>query len=210
MIPEPPSLVGVVESVHLRSLLDAALAELGPIAWLDARQVAVSRPARGVGAVVIASAPSAAETVLRVARIAAQPPECALIAVVDGCDDQLLGALVRAGARGVLLVESIATRAAAAVAEVRAGGIAFYRGVGLALLELVREAEPSAVLGDLGLTQREEDVVALLARGLPYREIAAVLGISVNTVRSHIRTLYAKLGASSKGEAVFRAFVQEA
>ena len=55
------------------------------------------------------------------------------------------------------------------------------------------------------LTTRETEVLVLMAQGMPSRHIAASLGISYATVRSHIRSLGGKLGAHSKGEAVLKA-----
>ena len=55
------------------------------------------------------------------------------------------------------------------------------------------------------LTQRERVVLARLAEGLDQRAIAATLVVSVNTVRSQLRTLYAKLGVSSRADALARA-----
>lgn len=55
------------------------------------------------------------------------------------------------------------------------------------------------------LTTRETEVLVLMAQGMPSRHIAARLGISYATVRSHIRSLGGKLGVHSKGEAVARA-----
>ena len=57
----------------------------------------------------------------------------------------------------------------------------------------------------VNLTQRECDVLALLARGAKVRHIAQTLGISLNTCRSHVKSLIAKLGASSQVDAVVRA-----
>jgi DNA-binding CsgD family transcriptional regulator len=60
--------------------------------------------------------------------------------------------------------------------------------------------------GDLeSLTSRETDVLRLMAEGASSREIAARLGISYATVRSHIRSMGGKLGVHSKGEAVVKA-----
>jgi DNA-binding CsgD family transcriptional regulator len=55
------------------------------------------------------------------------------------------------------------------------------------------------------LTIRETEVLILMAQGMPSRHIAARLGISYATVRSHIRSVGAKLGAHSKDEAIVRA-----
>jgi LuxR family maltose regulon positive regulatory protein len=55
------------------------------------------------------------------------------------------------------------------------------------------------------LTSRETEVLTLMAQGMPSRHIAARLGISYATVRSHIRSVGGKLGAHSKDEAIVRA-----
>jgi DNA-binding NarL/FixJ family response regulator len=54
------------------------------------------------------------------------------------------------------------------------------------------------------LTQRETEIVELLARGHRYKEIAATLDISFDTVRSHLRNIYEKLHVSSRTEAVVK------
>ena len=55
------------------------------------------------------------------------------------------------------------------------------------------------------LTAREREVLAALARGLTYDQVGMVLDVSGNTVRTHIRKLYQKLGAASRTEAVLAA-----
>jgi LuxR family maltose regulon positive regulatory protein len=61
-------------------------------------------------------------------------------------------------------------------------------------------AEPAVLLSD-----RELDVLALLPSLLTARDIAEEFTVSVNTVKSHVRGIYAKLGVSSRSEAVARA-----
>jgi DNA-binding CsgD family transcriptional regulator len=58
------------------------------------------------------------------------------------------------------------------------------------------------------LTRREADVLRLLADGLSNREVAASLGISENTVKFHVASLYSKLGVQSRAEAVLQAVRQ--
>jgi DNA-binding NarL/FixJ family response regulator len=68
--------------------------------------------------------------------------------------------------------------------------------------------EVQALAGSLGdspggeLTERESEVLALLAQGLANKQIAARLGISEHTVKFHVSAIYSKLGASSRTEAV--------
>ena len=55
------------------------------------------------------------------------------------------------------------------------------------------------------LSEREVEVLTLMAEGLTYHDIAERLFISVNTVRYHVKGLYGKLGVSSRAEAIARA-----
>jgi DNA-binding NarL/FixJ family response regulator len=55
------------------------------------------------------------------------------------------------------------------------------------------------------LTEREMDVLRLLARGRSYGAIASQLGVSINTVGSHVKKLYTKLDVHTAAEAVMRA-----
>jgi DNA-binding NarL/FixJ family response regulator len=64
---------------------------------------------------------------------------------------------------------------------------------------------PGAAPPGEGLTQREAEVLQLLAKGEPYEAVAARLGLSVNTVRFHVKGLYGKLGVNSRQVAVLEA-----
>lgn len=63
--------------------------------------------------------------------------------------------------------------------------------------------EPDARLIE-ALTEREHDVLVLLADGLSNRDIGAALGISEHTVKFHLASIFGKLGASTRTEAVHR------
>ena len=57
-------------------------------------------------------------------------------------------------------------------------------------------------IASLGLTPRECEVLERLARGEPNKEIARAMGLSPNTVKTHVANIYAKLGVSGRGKAV--------
>ncbi|HEY5582792.1 MAG TPA: response regulator transcription factor [Rhodoferax sp.] len=69
--------------------------------------------------------------------------------------------------------------------------------------EAITDAEGAAQRGLL--SPREQDVLALIARGFSYAEIARLQSLSVHTVQTHIKKLYGKLSVHSKSEAVFEA-----
>lgn len=66
---------------------------------------------------------------------------------------------------------------------------------------IVRPTRRDSISG-IALTTREREVLALLADGLGNKQIAARLGISTNTVKTHLELLFDKLGVSSRAEAV--------
>jgi DNA-binding NarL/FixJ family response regulator len=111
----------------------------------------------------------------------------------------------RAGARGYLFKEDLALLLAPALDEALAGGAPMSRAVARLVLAQVRDQPTVAAAPGAVVTVRERQVIGQLARGLSYRQVGAVLGISSNTVRSYIRTIYEKLAVCSKTEAVLAA-----
>ncbi|ANO53231.1 hypothetical protein BA177_13250 [Woeseia oceani] len=63
----------------------------------------------------------------------------------------------------------------------------------------------SAALNYLGISRREQEVLALLAEGRSNQEIADALFVSVNTVKTHLQSLYQKLDVARRGQAVEKA-----
>ena len=73
------------------------------------------------------------------------------------------------------------------------------------VINLFRRSPRPSLKADHGLSPREIEVLTLLAEGYAYINLAAQLGISVNTVRNHIRAIYEKLHVHSRTEAVSKA-----
>ena len=77
------------------------------------------------------------------------------------------------------------------------------------LFKRLRKKERAAVAeatgGPMQLTTRERDVLEALARGISYRQAAAALNMSVNTLSHHVKNLYPKLTATSRSEAIYNA-----
>jgi len=68
------------------------------------------------------------------------------------------------------------------------------------------DARANQLGSDVGLTTREVEVLALIAQGLANHEIASRLFLSINSVKTYIRTAYRKIGVRSRSEAVGWAF----
>jgi DNA-binding NarL/FixJ family response regulator len=120
-------------------------------------------------------------------------------------EDSLLGA-VRSGAAGYLLKSEPPERIVEFLRGVTRGEAALSGPVARQLLEQVRSGGAPAVPDEVAeaLTARELEVLLLLDRHLGTDEIAARLLISEHTVRSHVKSLLAKLGVSSRREALER------
>ena len=107
---------------------------------------------------------------------------------------------LKAGACGYLLKRMPPEEIAAAVVQAHAGGSPMSPQVARQVVNFFHHRP--AVEGIAGLTGREREVLALLATGSLYKEIAARLGVTIDTVRTHLRNIYEKLHVHSRTEAV--------
>lgn len=122
----------------------------------------------------------------------------ALIFTASETDDRIVGA-VQAGAQGYLLKGAPREELFHAIRVIARGGSLLSPVVAARLLE--RIANPGASEREQ-LTEREREVLQLLAQGLPNKVIAARLGIRERTAKFHVSTIMAKLGATNRLEAV--------
>jgi DNA-binding NarL/FixJ family response regulator len=121
------------------------------------------------------------------------------ILILTGHDNAaLVRTLRRLGVEGYLLKSAAPHELVGAIRDVHHGRVVFDASA--------RQALGSAT-GDESLrpTRKEREVLQALARGLKNRELADELHLSVNTVEYHLRNLFAKLGASSRADALMRA-----
>lgn len=109
---------------------------------------------------------------------------------------------VRAGASGYLLKGTPADKVVEAICEVHGGGSVIQPRLARRLLTHFQAVQGE----DLpGLTPRETEILALIAKGLSNRAAAEALGLSRATVRTHLEHIYAKLDVSNRTEAVTEA-----
>jgi DNA-binding NarL/FixJ family response regulator len=137
------------------------------------------------------------------------PRQRVLILTTFGIDQYILEAL-RAGASGFLLKDAPTQEVVAAVRAVAAGDAVLSAAVTRQLLDQVARRLPAAVSRrpeelDL-LTEREREVLRMLANGLSNAEIAAALVVSDATVKSHVSHILGKLGLRDRVQAVIYAY----
>jgi DNA-binding NarL/FixJ family response regulator len=137
------------------------------------------------------------------------PRQKVLILTTFGVDDYIIAAL-RAGASGFLLKDAPTAKVVEAVRAVAAGDAVLSPAVTRQLLDQVGRRLPAAVSrepeGLAQLTEREREVLRMLAAGLTNAEIAQVLVVSEATVKSHVSNLLGKLGLRDRVQAVIYAY----
>lgn len=126
-----------------------------------------------------------------------------MVVSVFGDDDHVI-ASIEAGAGGYLLKDSSVEQLVECVSMLRQGGAPITPSIARKLLQRFRHRGDTGE-GDVGLTERQDEILQLLAKGLRFSDIARTLGISAHTVTAHVRVIYEKLEVSSRGEAVFEA-----
>ena len=129
------------------------------------------------------------------------------VVVIGARDDEArIIAAIRAGARGCLYADDACDHVARAAAEALRGGYPMSRGMAHMLLAHVCRTgrrTSSATRGAVRLlTERERVVLRQMATGQTYEDMGRALGLSVNTVRTHVRSIYEKLDVNSRTEAV--------
>lgn len=116
--------------------------------------------------------------------------------------DQVFRALA-AGATGYLLKRTAPAKLLEAIQEVHQGGSPMSMQIARLIVQSFQQSHaPNDQTTNL--TQREQEILSYLAKGLRYKEIADTLFISVETVRSHLRKIYEKLHVRSRTEAVLK------
>jgi DNA-binding NarL/FixJ family response regulator len=125
-------------------------------------------------------------------------PRIELLVLTGFADEDSIYQALRAGATGYLLKDAGPAAIASAIDEVCDGGAPMSPGIARRVLASfhARREGPHP-----DLTNRERQVLDLLIRGASYTLIGEGLGISTNTVQSHIRSIYRKLEVSTKSEA---------
>jgi DNA-binding NarL/FixJ family response regulator len=120
--------------------------------------------------------------------------------------DRVFGAL-RAGASGYLLKNTPLAEIKRSIELVHSGGAAMSPQIARKVMEFFGEhaggkREPEAAASETHLTGREKEIVIGLTDGLSYKLIADRMGVSLDTIRFHVKNVYRKLHVNSKGEVI--------
>jgi DNA-binding NarL/FixJ family response regulator len=118
-------------------------------------------------------------------------------------DDQYISSLLANGAAGYLTKEEALGTIVEAVRGVARGEEGWFSRRAAAQIAAMARKESS---GGLALTEREEEVLAMLAKGWTNTKIANELSVSERTVRFHLSNIYDKLGVGSRAEAIAWAY----
>jgi len=134
-------------------------------------------------------------------KIRAELPDTEVIALTSVLDDGTVVGAVKAGAIGYLLKDTQADDLCRAIKAAAAGQVQLSPQAAARLVREVRLPEVPAT----GLTERETDVLRLLAEGKANKEIAASLSIGEKTVKTHVSAILGKLGVQSRTQAALYA-----
>jgi DNA-binding NarL/FixJ family response regulator len=139
-------------------------------------------------------------------RLTAEHPEVAIVVLTTYADDSSVLDALRAGARSYLTKDADYTDIAQALHAAVGGLTVFDPRVHATLLAATAapakpEPAPSAPPPD-GLTQREAEILGMIARGMTNPEIAAQLFLSNHTVKTHISRIFAKTGSRDRAAAI--------
>jgi DNA-binding NarL/FixJ family response regulator len=138
-----------------------------------------------------------------VSKLKTQMPDLQILMLTRYEQNDLVFNSIRAGASGYLLKNTPRAELIQAIESVHAGGAPMTMQVARKVIEHFRQIQqPSAEVEKL--TPREQEVLALLAKGYLYKEIGDELGISINTLRNRLRAIYEKLHVHSRTEATVK------
>lgn len=137
-----------------------------------------------------------------------------MVVTMFGDDGNVIDS-IRAGATGYLLKDALPGDIAGSILQLHAGGSPISPAIARRVLQIFRvdrggeRAEPVALTESRGrpsvLSERETEILRLVAKGLNFKEVGAILSISPNTVITHVKRIYQKLAVHSRGEAVYEA-----
>ena len=132
-------------------------------------------------------------------------PEIKIVMLTMHADSEVLTSAIRAGASGYLVKDCSTDEIAEAVTMAFSGETALSPQLASSMLDEVRRLDERAQEEDRVVTAREEEVLQLIADGCSTPEVAEKLYISQKTVKNHLASIYQKLDARDRTQAVLQA-----
>jgi DNA-binding NarL/FixJ family response regulator len=138
--------------------------------------------------------------------LAGQQPEARILVVTLFEDDESVFTALKAGARGYILKDADEDEMIRAIKAVAQGEAIFSPAIATRLMDYFSATQTSPQAGAFpDLTDREREILALIARGRSNAEIAEELTISLKTVRNHASNIFNKLQVADRTQAALRA-----
>jgi two-component system, NarL family, response regulator DegU len=138
-------------------------------------------------------------------QIRQQFPEIRIVMLTMHADQEVLAAAIRAGASGYLVKDCSTEEIASAVRMAASGETALSPQLAASMLDEVRKLDQPSSEEERVITRREEEVLQLIANGCSTPEVAEKLFISQKTVKNHLASIYQKLDARDRTQAVLQA-----
>lgn len=135
------------------------------------------------------------------ARLKAMLPETPIVILTASDEDEILFLALESGADGYLLKRTKPADLRAALLDVLSGGAPMTSEIARHVVASFRR-KGRGLDESVSLTAREEETLVLLTKGYSNKEIADYLDLSIETVRSHLKNIYAKMHVRSRTEAV--------
>jgi len=138
--------------------------------------------------------------------------QCDIMVITMFGDEKNVLTSIESGAMGYILKGIDEMDVGRAMRDLRAGGSPMTPLIARKVLTRARRGDPSAAGQDgsqqapsVSLTNREAEILNLIARGYTYEEVSKLLSVSLSTVQTHIKNTYGKLAVKSRAEAVYEA-----
>ena len=131
-------------------------------------------------------------------------PEVEVVALTSVLEDAAVTGAIKAGAIGYLLKTTEADELCEAIKAAAAGQVRLAPEAAARLMREVRTPENPEALTE-PLTERETEVLKLIARSMANKQIARELFVAMSTVKTHVNSVYRKLGVSSRTQAALYA-----